>query len=196
MDKLEKGCHHMIQDLFTYISQNSSVNLDELNTLSNAFFERKERLVCKGVLKNSIPCRHRAVIGEEFCLKHTPRDIPDKQPLILIQCQGINFNGRRCKRDAKEGSSLCGTHINQDMRNKREEQPLPCIFWTENEEDTIFCGKNAIYSKWCCKSHDHLHQNYVSMFKQPSLRNCLNATHSSHIIEQIKSEYDLIKKTQ
>lgn len=191
MDKLEKGCHHMIQDLFTYISQNSTVNIEELNALGNAFFEKKERPICKGVLKNALSCRHRAVIGKEFCLKHTPRDVPEKPSSINKQCLGINFNGQRCKRDAKEGGDLCGTHINQEIRNNRIETPLPCIFWTENEEDTIFCGKNSIYNKWCCKSHDHLHQNYVSMFKQPSLRNCLNATHSSHIVEQIKSEYNL-----
>lgn len=115
-------------------------------------------------------------------------------------CKAFIANGLPCSRRAKTGCDFCKTHINKaQLREKRDIQQYPCVFFDEKEDTFVFCKNNAIHGKLVCNNHEYLQQSYFGMYGCRNIPEYLaNEKSSNTIIETIVKKHGLfsLKETK
>ena len=119
--------------------------------------------------------------------------LANEQSESPTMCKAFIANGLPCSRHAKHGYDLCKTHINKtQLREKRDIQQYPCVFFDEKEDKIVFCKNNAIHGKLVCTNHEYLQQSYFGMYGCRNIPEYLaNENSSNTIIESILKKHRL-----
>lgn len=122
--------------------------------------------------------------AEAFCIM---KRLANGHSDLRIMCKAFISNGLPCSRRARIGSEFCKTHINQEkLREKRDIQQYPCVFFDEKDDKYIFCKHNAVHGKLVCRNHEYLQQSYFGLYGCRNIPEYLaNDSLKNNIIDKI-----------
>lgn len=192
MNKLNKSIHTFVDNIIQLISSEHHIPVEDLKRTISPIFQKEEPFEkCNGLVstKNNQVCQYKVVPGTSYCRRHTPTELTNAPTIAKSQCTATNNNGSQCIRNAKPGETICGIHMSKAVYSKRkivnEDQQIPCIYYEDTNDDTVFCLKNTLNTDtWFCKKHAHLQTMYERVYGANNVKQyILSSTKTISIVD-------------